>query len=394
MKIKLFAIYTAMSLFAIRGFAQGNDSMNLQFSDKIRGVTAQTNNQSYKIIIGSRFIIDVARDDKEHQFPFAYKFGRDIFVPFSEHKDAVMANPVDALIISRNNGKTWKKKIEHSNFYMTSMFKKNGKLYGIVYFTYPISPDQERMIYWTSKNQGKTWVEHQGIVNALQGKQFKSNGTHGIWGSMLFHQGMQVMEDGSIQGPMYGLFEGDKKYTVAWVKSTDDCATWNIISIIASGTPKDFLKAQGYCEPTFAKVKDGSLLCVMRIGSYLPLFQSRSKDGGLTWSKPVEIPGLSQTESQSVDPHLLLMKNGTLVLSYGRPDTRIAISMDGSGYRWDTSLVTYNGVTTGYTGLIEIRRGKLLQVADQGANWSKGVKQKAIWGRIISIKTKQAEASP
>lgn len=385
MKIRSFAIYMAICIFGMHAYAQKNDSAGSGVSGK--------NNQDIRIIQGPRVIIDVAKDSQQHQFPFAYKFGKNIFAPFSEHKDAVEAGPVDALVISRDNGKTWKTKIENSNFYMPAMFEKGGKLFGIVYFTYPVSPDEEKMIYWTSEDEGKKWVQHQGIVYAPNGRQFKSNGIHGTWGSMLFHQGMQVMKDGSIQGLMYGSFEGDKKYSVVWVKSTDDCATWNIVSVVASGVPEDYPKAQGYCEPTFANVKDGSLLCVMRIGSYLPLFQSRSEDGGLTWSAPVEVPGLSQKDAQSVDPHLLLMKSGILILSYGRPDTRIAICRDGSGYRWDTSVVTYNGVTTGYTGLIEAKRGKLLQIADQGANWSKGVKQKAIWGRVISIKTKPLKAS-
>lgn len=346
------------------------------------------------IILGPRFIIDIAHDNKDRQFPFAYKFGKKVFVSYSEHNDAVIASPIDALIVSRDNGKTWKEKITNNDFYMTSMFEKDRKLYGIVYFTYPVSPEQEKVIYWTSKNKGKTWVQHQGIVNAPKGRKFKLNGTHGIWGSMLFHQGMQVMKDGSIQGLMYGLFEGDKKYCVAWVKSTDDCATWNIVSIVASGTPNDFSHAQGYCEPTFARVKDGSLLCVMRIGSYLPLFQSRSKDGGLTWSNPVELPGIDPKEAESVDPHLLLMKNGTLVLSYGRPNTRIALSIDGSGYKWDKSFITYSGITTGYTGTVEIGRRGLLQIADQGANWSKGAKERAIWGRIIHLRLKPHIAEP
>lgn len=341
-----------------------------------------TQSENCNIHLGSRFMIDVAHDNKERQFPFAYKFGKVIFVSYSEHPDAVTDSSAGAIMISRNDGRTWKEKITNPDFGFTSMFKKNNLLYGIDYSTYPISSHQEKMTYWTSNDQGKIWTKHVGVVNAPLGKGFKTKGT---WGSMLFHRGMQVMKDGSIQGPMYGAFQGDKKFSVVWVRSADNCATWNIVSVVASGVPENFPKTQGFCEPSFATVKDGSLLCVMRIDSYLPLFQSRSKDGGLTWSKPAELPGLDSSEAESVDPHLLLMNNGILVLSYGRPDTRIAISEDGSGYKWNKSLITYDGVTTGYTGIVEYEPGKLLQIADQGANWSKGVKEKAIWGRSISV---------
>jgi hypothetical protein len=194
---------------------------------------------------------------------------------------------------------------------------------------------------------------------------------------------MQVMDDGSVQGTMYGYFEGDSKYRVVWVKSEDNCATWNIISTVASGVPDgDFKKAEGYCEPTVARVADGSLLCVMRVGSYLPLYQSRSADNGLTWSSPVALPGLSATASQSVDPQLLLLHNGVLALTYGRPGDRIAFSNDGSGYQWNCSRVTRSEETTGYTGMVEAKRGKLLLIADQGRS---GAKEMAIWGRIIKV---------
>ncbi len=338
--------------------------------------------KSYYVQLGPRFKMDVSHNDKERQFPFAYKFGKVIFVSYSEHPDVVTDSSAGAIMISRNDGKTWKEKITNPDFGFTSMFRKNSLLYGIDYSTYPVSSHQEKMTYWTSNDQGKTWTKQKGIVNVPIRKRFKTKGT---WGSMLFHRGMQVMKDGSIQGPMYGTFQGDKKFSVVWVKSTDNCAKWNIVSVVASGVPENFADAQGYCEPAFAKVKDGSLLCVMHIGSYLPLFQSRSKDGGLTWSKPVELPGLDPKEAQSVDPHLLLMRDGTLALSYGRPDTRIALSIDGSGYKWDTSFIIYHGVTSGYTGIVEQSPDRLLQIADQGANWSKGVKEKAIWGRGISV---------
>lgn len=338
-----------------------------------------------QVSMGERFTVDVSHDGKERQFPFVYKFGKNIFVSYSEHKDAVLASPVDAMMISRDNGKTWKEKITNPDFYITSMVEKNGTLYGVVYFTYPESPDKEKMVYWTSKDMGKTWTKHEGVVYAPEGRHFAVH--RKVWSSMLFHRGMQVMEDGSIQGLMYGYFDGEEKYTSVWVRSDDNCASWKMSSIVATGPKIDtFSRAQGYCEPTFAQVKDGSILCVMRIGSYLPLFQCRSYDKGRTWSKPEALPGLSMEASQSVDAHLLLMKNGILALTYGRPHDRIAFSRDGSGYKWDGSLITYDGETTGYSGIVETAPGKLLQIADQGRT---GAKEMAIWGRFIKVKMKK-----
>jgi hypothetical protein len=380
MKIKSFLIYMAMALIAIQTYAQNNKSTMGLLASKSR-TNRQNQKEVKKITLDSCFKIDISNDGKERQFPFVYKFGKNIFVSYSQHPDAKIASPVDAMMISRDNGKTWPEKITHPDFYISSMIEKDGILYGIVYFTYPDSSTKERMVYWTSGDHGKSWVKHSGIVNASKDKKFKT--TKGIWGSILFHRGMKVMKGGSIQGVMYGQYDGDEKYRVVWAKSNDNCATWQIVSTIASSVPVDsFNHAEGYCEPTFAKTRDGSILCVMRIGSYLPLYQCRSYDNGLTWSKPVVLPGLTGKSLESVDPNLVLMKNGILALTYGRPGTRIAFSTDGCGYNWNYGAETYEDVTTGYSGIVESKPGRLLLVSDQGRTGDKAL---AIWGRFIDV---------
>lgn len=338
------------------------------------------------ITMNAPFQIDVSRDGKERQFPFVYRFGQDVFVSYSEHRDAVMASPADAMMISRDNGRTWTKKIIHPDFYITSMVKKGKTLYGVVYFTYPVSETEERMVYWTSKDRGNTWRRHEGRVRVPDSLALRTGKS--VWGSLLFHRGMEVLPDGTLQGVMYGHLGQEKKYTSVLVRSRDNCRNWHVVSVIAAGVPPDSAcrKAEGYCEPTLARVKDGSLLCVMRVGSYLPLFQSRSLDQGRSWTDPVPLPGLGSAAAESVCPQLLLLKTGVLALSYGRPHDRLALSRDGSGLHWDCSTVSYSGETTGYSGIVEIAPGRVLQVSDQGRT---GARQMAIWGRIITVGGRQ-----
>jgi hypothetical protein len=312
-----------------------------------------------------------------------FKFGQSIFVSYCEHHDAVLSAPTDAMMISRDNGKSWKKKIRNQDFYMTSMFEKDGILYGIVYFTYPDSDTRERMVYWTSADNGETWEKHEGTVFAPDAKRFTTIGK--LWASMLFHRGMQVMPDGSVQGLMYGKFEGDAKYRSVWVKSTDNCATWQIVSTVASGAPEAFPESEGYCEPTYTVAKDGSLLCVMRISSYKPMYQCRSTDNGLTWTAPTPLPGLPLNSTYSVCPHLLLLKSGVLALSYGRPGDKLAFASDGCGYKWDCVTDSYTNETTGYSGMVETDENRILLISDQGRT---GAKQMAIWARYIDVNFK------
>src|SRR5690606_32804999 len=75
------------------------------------------------------------------------------------------------------------------------------------------------------------------------------------------------------------------------IESTDGGASWRHIA--TPGAWEDRLdhefflthRTDGLCEPSVTRAGD-ELLCVMRLGSRHPLYQSRSSDGGRTWSRP------------------------------------------------------------------------------------------------------------
>lgn len=70
-------------------------------------------------------------------------------------------------------------------------------------------------------------------------------------------------------------------------------------------------------EPHVAELPDGSLLCLIRYhytpqeGGNLGIYETRSRDGGKTWSLPRDLG------FQGSPPHLLWHSSGALVLSYG-----------------------------------------------------------------------------
>mgnify|MGYP006290640663 CR=1 FL=1 len=162
-------------------------------------------------------------------------------------------------------------------------------------------------------------------------------------------------EDGRLITAMQGRFHGDVATRTICVASDDEGKSWHFVSTIAYPHDK---RLNGMCEPVMRRVADGSLLCVIRRGPKEPLAQCRSTDGGLTWSEPELLPG------HGVDPDLLLMSNGVLACTYGRPGLHIMFSEDGCGYSWGYRTVIGTWGSSAYTGITELSPGKLLLLYD------------------------------
>ncbi len=152
---------------------------------------------------------------------------------------------------------------------------------------------------------------------------------------------MHVLHDGSALAgiyPGYRLLDdgkADPKGNVFFYRSTDNGRSWTIQGRILY---QPDLKADprgnergGFTEPAYEVLADGSLLCVMRTtdGAGIgPMYLSRSKDDGRTWSKPKAFT------PNGVLPKLLRLDNGVLVLASGRPGVQVRFCTDGKGEKW------------------------------------------------------------
>lgn len=90
----------------------------------------------------------------------------------------------------------------------------------------------------------------------------------------------------------------------------------------------------GFMEPGVVSFGDGRMVCVMRShhGSTLkPMFVSRSKDWGKTWSVPEVLA------PYGVMPRMVLLECGVIALSYGRPGMHLLFSSD-DGQTWHTPI--------------------------------------------------------
>lgn len=162
------------------------------------------------------------------------------------------------------------------------------------------------------------------------------------------------------------LYAGTGKYRsmgpVLIERSTDDGKTWKVIGSIAMPGP-----AKSISEPHVIELPSGKLLAMIRNESkefhsgYL--LQSESHDGGKTWTTAKE------TAIWGYPPHLTLLKNNVLLLTYGhrKPpySQRACLSYD-EGRTWDIQneiILTHspNG-DMGYPATVQLRDGSLLTV--------------------------------
>ena len=109
------------------------------------------------------------------------------------------------------------------------------------------------------------------------------------------------------------------------------------------------------------RLANGDLLVMLRTGSASPMFQARSTDGGKTWSEP------QQVMDHGVAPYMCLMQNGVLVCSYGRPNSGIMFSYDGTGHEWEDAQDLYRAEGSHYTTVFEIEPNLLMYFYDQSS---------------------------
>lgn len=180
--------------------------------------------------------------------------------------------------------------------------------------------------------------------------------------------------------------------SVSFYKSTDKGANWELLSIIPfiKDGIADVRGNNSFDEPAFDILPDSSFICVMRTGATSPLYKTFSYDNGKTWTTPKPFT------PNGVRPVLLVLQNGVLVLSSGRPGVQIRFSLDG-GSNWTESIdmipfMNTDGsftrdVSCGYTSIIDAGKDSFYLVySDFTTKNDHGDLRKSIWFRKIKVR--------
>ena len=171
---------------------------------------------------------------------------------------------------------------------------------------------------------------------------------------LIFERHIWAEKDGNVTAVAWSRTnqrDAQKRFVVTRhthsLRSTDLGKTWTHIAHIGLGG-----------EPAVVRLSESEWLAVTRPDAHMSNFlQHRSLDGGKTWKFERTL------EEGSVMPDLVLMSNGVLACSYGRPVSNLMFSLDG-GRTWRDHRVISDRANFNYTAICEISPGRLLYMHD------------------------------
>ena len=230
-----------------------------------------------------------------------------------------------------------------------------------------------------------------------------------FWGNVI------TLTDGSLATTIFGGWAGDPprhpkttspRLSLMMVRSTDGGREWAVEGLVARGEDVPH-GAEGAAEASLAKLDNGDLLCVFRVGVPSSYHRSISRDQGRTWSHPTALPdGVG-----SVDPRLARLSNGVLALAGGRPGLYLWLCSDGRGEQWQSvDLQAHHNRThpgkpidaagdprtsSAYMDMLELEPNTIFLVYDRIPGGWKGVSlDSSEWNEIYAIRIQVSRLTP
>ena len=182
-----------------------------------------------------------------------------------------------------------------------------------------------------------------------------------------------MLADGTILLTAYTRFVEDGKCRTLLIRSRDRGHSFEYAGTVATAKDASW-GLEGPSESALAVLKDGSLLCVMRVGNELRqagqmLLQAQSFDGGNSWTNH---HGIS---FYGVNPMLAVLENGVIVLGAGRPGNNVIFSTD-NARTWsaERAVSSPEVKSQGYLDIIPVGPDKVFIVYELD-----GTQQQKLW---------------
>jgi hypothetical protein len=190
----------------------------------------------------------------------------------------------------------------------------------------------------------------------------------------VFNGQVVELKDNGYLATLYGYFKDTKRYSLVTAESRNG-VQWKIRSTIADESCK-LPGAEGPCESALCRLKDGRLMCIFRLNGGARYGQTWSSDEGMTWTEPV-----AMKDCFSVQPSVTVMKDGTIILSGGRPGLFAWINRDGTGKDWQQldvravhntaqpkEPIVKDNHTSSYTEVVSLDETHVLYIYDRIPN--------------------------
>ncbi|MFO7635872.1 MAG: hypothetical protein R6W96_01025 [Clostridia bacterium] len=264
--------------------------------------------------------------------------------------------------------------------------------YGLEASLYRMDETREEYREWTvmrRSSRGAAW-EIQRVV--LDDRLLVLAATEGVLAGKFFHQLVRA-PDGAVWAPLYETLHDNgipsAHCHAVFFKSIDNGKSFYMESLIpyAPPYPADPLskKRFGFTEPCLCFTGGDSVFTLLRTtdGNGIgPLYISRSRDNGQSWSAP-EI-----FDDRGVWPQAVHLGNGATVAGYGRPGLFIRI-MHGDAWQERIALVhpeEYQTETCSYCALQALTKDSFLAVYSKFKHRdARGITGKAILARRITV---------
>ncbi len=313
--------------------------------------TALVEKSPLEIIIGEPWPLDVEKKNSESR-PYLYDMGQGLLLTSNPQGSDALLEPY-IVRRSTDQGKTWQAIAgfdQNSDSPQELVRLADGRILG---------PSRWTHLRMDGTLTGKTsildakaerFTMHDSSITLPKDFMPEKNGE-----VLIFERHIWTEKDGSITAAVWSRRfsirlpngRGYPERHTHLLRSTDLGKTWTHLAHVGLGG-----------EPAIVRLSDSEWLAVTRPDAHMSnLHQHRSLDGGKTWKFERKL------EEGSVMPDLVLMSNGVLACSYGRPVSNLMFSLDG-GRTWRDHRVISDRANFNYTTIREISPGRLLYMHD------------------------------